>query len=91
MKTKYTQTEFAFPETVTHSQDPRPEYTPPKPHEMTVKELEDYFIFTKPTKCIKNEIMARMNKGVKFPRIRMVQYLGYKPILIPVFSRLKAI
>ena len=85
MKTKYTQTEFGFTEAVMHSQNPEPKYTPPKPSEMTVKELEDWFIFGKPTKCIKNEIMARMNKGVEFPRIRMVQYLGRNPILIPVF------
>lgn len=84
MKTKYVQTEI-FPETVVNSQDSKPEYVPPKPSEMTVKELEDCFIFAKPTKCIKNEIMARMNKGVEFPRIRMVRYLGYNPILIPVF------
>ena len=84
MKTKYTQAEI-FPETVVNGQNFEPEYTPPKPHEMTVKELEDWFIFAKPTKCIKNEIMARMNKGVEFPRIRMVRYLGYNPILIPVF------
>ena len=84
MKTKYIQTEI-FPETVVNSQDPKPKYTPPKPSEMTVKELGDWFIFAKPTKRIKNEIMARMNKGVEFPRIRMVRYLGYNPILISVF------
>ena len=85
MKTKYTQIEFALPETAMHSQNLSPEYTPPKPSEMTVKELEDWFIFVEPMKCIKNEIMARMSKGVEFPRIRMVRYLGYNPILIPVF------
>lgn len=84
MKTKYVQTE-AFPETVVNSQDPKPGYAPPKPSEMTVKELEGWFIFAKPTKRIKDEIMARVNKGVEFPRIRMVRYLGYNPILIPVF------
>ena len=85
MKTKYIQTEFSLPETVAHSQNPKPKYTPPRPSEMTVKELEDWFLFVKPTKRIKSEIMARINKGVKFPRIRMVRYLGYEPILTPVF------
>lgn len=85
MKTKYIQTEFALPETAMHSQNPSPKYTPPKPSEMTVKELEDALFFAKSTKRIKDEIMARMNEGVEFPRIQMVRYLGYKPFLTPVF------
>ena len=38
MKTKYMQTEI-FPETVAHSQNPKPKHTPPKPSEMTNEEL----------------------------------------------------
>lgn len=85
MKTKYIQTEFALPETVMHSQNPRPKYTRPRASEMTNEELEAWLI-TNPSKSIKSEIMARMNAGIKFPRIQMKRYLGGEPFLEWVFD-----
>ncbi len=81
MKTEHTQTEFAFPETVMHSQNPNPKYTPPRPKEMTNEELEEWLIVN-PCKGIKREIMKRINAGVKFPRVQIRNYLGMKPFLV---------
>lgn len=81
MKTKHTQTEFGFPETVMHSQNPSPKIPRPRVSEMTNAELEEWFI-TNPSKNIKSEIMTRINAGVKFSRIQMRQYLGMKPFLV---------
>ena len=81
MKNKYTQTEFAFQEAAMNSQNPKPKYTPPRPHEMTNEELRKMLIAT-PSKSVKSEIMKRMMAGVKFPNLQIKQYLGMKPFLV---------
>lgn len=84
MKPKYIQTEFACIEHMDASRRFEPEYTPPEPKEMTNEELEKWYIVS-PSKKLKSEILARMNKGAKFSRFRAVQYLGMTPKLVPVF------
>lgn len=66
------------------SREPQPEYTPPKPSEMTNAELGKWYI-TSPSKKLKSEILARMDKGVKFSKFRVVKYLGMKPQLVSCF------
>lgn len=84
VKPKHTQTKFSYVEHTKMSRNPQPEYTPPKPSEMTNAELEKWYI-SSPSEKLKSEILARINKGVKFSKFRMVQYLGMKPQLAPVF------
>lgn len=85
MKSKYAQTEFAYVEHMHAGRQIEPEYTPPKPQEMTNAELEKNYIIN-PSKKLKSEILARINKGVKFSKFRVIQYLGMKPQLVPVFK-----
>lgn len=82
---KYTQMELPFVEHTKMTGKPEPKYTPPKPSEMTNAELEKWYI-ANPNKKLKREILARIDKGVKFSRFRVVQYLGQRPQLVPVFS-----
>lgn len=86
MKLKYTQTEFSYVEHMKMSRQPQPEYTPPKPSEMTNEELEKWYI-SSPSKKLKSEILQRINKGVKFSKFRVVRHLGMEPQLVPVFKR----
>lgn len=81
MKNKYIQTEFAFLKAVMNSQNPKPKYTPLRPHEMTNEELRKMLIVA-PRKSVKSEIMKRMMAGVKFPDLQIKQYLGMKPFLV---------
>lgn len=84
MKPKYTQIEFPYVEHMENKQGIEPKYTPPKPEEMTNTELEKWYIAS-PNKKLKSEILARINKGVEFSKFRVVQYLGQKPQLTPIF------
>lgn len=76
---KYIQSEITFSLKTVMSPPPPPPI-PPKPHDMTNEELEKWYL-VEPSKAISREVMARINDGVKFSHIRVVQYLGLEPVL----------
>ena len=81
---KCTQIYFPFIEHMNFNRPPEVEIIPPRPSEMTNAELEKWYIVS-PSKKLRSEILARINKGVEFSKFRAVQYLGQEPQLVAVF------
>lgn len=57
---------------------------PMKPSQITNEELEQWFLVL-PSEVLKDEIVARIDKGEKFPCLKVVQYWGGR-VLMPVSS-----
>lgn len=56
-----------------------------EPSELTNKELEQLWFFVLPTEALGEEIEARIDKGEKFPCLKVEKY-GGKRVLMPAWE-----
>lgn len=56
-----------------------------EPSELTNKELEQLWFFVLPTEALEEEIEARIDKGEKFPCLKVEKY-GRERILCPAWE-----
>lgn len=58
---------------------------PMEPQELTNKELEQLWFFVLPTEALQEEIEARIDKGEKFPCLKVEKYWGGR-VLMPAWE-----